>query len=258
VPRAVLIEPCYEICTCYWYYAVENHLWRYAPLWAWRVDRLRKRDATRIRVVEAIESVDPQLVAGCGHGAPNLFTGQFGVPIFSVCTEDVLARRIVFLLSCDTAAELGPDAVRKGARAYIGWDAPVVFVVSSPPRIRDPATDPFAWPLFDASLSLLGSLMWGKTAGEAVEAYMRRSSYWYRYWLSRSDGTYVAASIAHDAKHLRLLGDPSARIVIGRVVPPTVYASAGLAAVASALALSGHRTAASIAGLASLLVSLPR
>jgi hypothetical protein len=67
-------------------------------------------------------SVD--FVTGVGHGSFSTYTGDFGDEVWSVGNygDDEVRGKVFHLLSCQTARDLGPDMVKRGARAYFGYD----------------------------------------------------------------------------------------------------------------------------------------
>jgi len=76
-------------------------------------------------------------ISGVGHGSPTVYTGYRHSRLWEACRYDPLEvkGKIIHLLSCKTARELGPDLVKKGACAYFGyfenftitWNHPNVF-----------------------------------------------------------------------------------------------------------------------------------
>jgi hypothetical protein len=89
--------------------------------------------ATRDAVLAAL-SDSIGLVAGFGHGDPTEFFGRAGLdPIFRVGGEGVdrVAKKIVHLMGCEAAAELGPALVREhGALAFFGYAERIVYPAS--------------------------------------------------------------------------------------------------------------------------------
>lgn len=84
----------------------------------------------------AIEAKRPFVVyiSGIGHGSPTTYTGHLGNPILKVGAYDPAEVRgkVIHLLSCQTARQLGPDVVAKGARAFVGYYENFVFVYDNP------------------------------------------------------------------------------------------------------------------------------
>ena len=67
---------------------------------------------------------DPDYLVAVGHGDEDTLTGYRGVPLLEIGHYQAadVAGRIVHFLACHTAATLGPDLVRKGAWAFIGYN----------------------------------------------------------------------------------------------------------------------------------------
>ena len=75
---------------------------------------------------------DADFIVYIGHGIKNSWVGSHynflaeNIPLTGALVKDVndnlLAGRIVYSCSCDTLEELGPSAVDKGCRAFIGFD----------------------------------------------------------------------------------------------------------------------------------------
>lgn len=67
---------------------------------------------------------DPDYVVAVGHGDEDTLMGYRGVPLLEIGHYQAtdVAGRIIHLLACHTAATLGRDLVRNGARAFIGYN----------------------------------------------------------------------------------------------------------------------------------------
>lgn len=76
-------------------------------------------------------------ISGVGHGSPTAYTGYRYDRLLEIGGYDPreVKGKIIHLLSCKTAQQLGPDVVRNGACAYFGyfenftitWDHPNTF-----------------------------------------------------------------------------------------------------------------------------------
>lgn len=116
-------------------------------------------------------------ISGVGHGSPTTFTGYRYSRLWEACKYDPseVKGKIIHLLSCKTAGELGPDLVKKGACAYFGyienftitWNYPNVF-----------------WKC-DSTIDL--SLCRGLNAGQAGQVTLRV----YNDWIRRMRGIHV-------------------------------------------------------------------
>ncbi len=78
-------------------------------------------------------------IAGVGHGSPSKYTGHMGNTILKTCSYDVdeVKGKVIQLLSCQTAQGLGPDLIRKGARAFAGYHENFTFVFDQPETTID-------------------------------------------------------------------------------------------------------------------------
>ncbi len=73
-------------------------------------------------------------ISGIGHGSPTTYTGHHGDPILRACNYDPaeVKDKVIHLLSCQTAKQLGPDVIKKGANAYAGYFENFTFVYDQP------------------------------------------------------------------------------------------------------------------------------
>lgn len=127
-------------------------------------ERSNPKDVTAI-----LEKKKPKLVLFNGHGDPQTITGHNNQPLIqSNHNEHLLKGTITYAIACDCAAKLGPDSVKKGCHAFIGYQASFIFVFD-PSRSANPLSDSFAAPVFEASNEIASSLIKGNTVQEAFE-----------------------------------------------------------------------------------------
>lgn len=165
-------------------------------------------DAQRSIVAPVLRSSAANLITGSGHGFPERFTGQGRDPIFAVGAYDPaeVSGRIVHLLSCETAQQLGPDLVANGCRAFFGYDEVFVF--------PDMAADLFL--VCDGEIDT--QLAQGRTADEAYQAAIAAFNLRIAQMLQLGK-TFVAAALARNRDHLcapstsSRFGDPNATAV---------------------------------------------
>ena len=108
------------------------------------------------------------LIIGTGHGDYQAYYGQNESTIWKVGDYDPrqVSGKVIKLLSCKAGAELGPDLVNHGARAFIGYDEDFLW-------LADPAYYPIPWDDSLAAACLmpvvisLNALLDGATCGEA-------------------------------------------------------------------------------------------
>ena len=73
-------------------------------------------------------------IGGTGHGSYTTFTGDQQSVVLKVggYKPGVVRKEVIHFLSCQTARTLGPDTVKKGAYAYVGYDESYVVDLGSP------------------------------------------------------------------------------------------------------------------------------
>lgn len=133
-----------------------------------------------------------------GHGFPDVWSCFNLKPVLKTCSSDAVLRgHVVYALSCYTAKRLGPDAVRKGAVAYIGFDDEFVFNTYDADIFKRQA------------LSIVEALASGATTCEAVEHFRRVTEELINEVMRRGDvaAPLTAAQLMHNARHLRHHGE---------------------------------------------------
>jgi len=207
---AVSVRPDFETAT----YVGSLVLRRAVDRWVGRgytITDLPGDRAVREEVLKALTTDDPIFVFGVGHGNETTYTGQGYDKIFWSCDSGELADRVVYLLSCITAAELGPDTVDKGARCYIGYSETFGWVME---RVQDPLADRYAKSFFEPVLELIYRLIDGATAEDAFKASIDRWNYWIDYWSRSTDPAAPAVLqwLLQDRDSQKLIGDRTATV----------------------------------------------
>jgi len=110
------------------------------------------------------------IIIGVGHGDETAFTGQNEAVILEVGKYDPreVRGKVIKLLSCQTGVALGPDLIKNGAEAFLGYVDDYVWVCD-----EDLASTPWADEMAATSLMPvvdgLNALLDGKTCREAIE-----------------------------------------------------------------------------------------
>jgi hypothetical protein len=88
--------------------------------------------ARRAYVASAARQANVVYTTGIGHGSYDTFTGDYYDPIFSVgnYSAEEAQGKIVHLISCETAHNLGPDFVIHGCKAFFGYDENFSFQIA--------------------------------------------------------------------------------------------------------------------------------
>jgi len=186
----------------------------------WDVTDLYGDEATREKIEETLETVDPLFFHAVGHGDVNVYTAQRKEVVFVACeNDDLLAGRVTYLLSCKTGAVLGPSIVNKGGTAYLGYRDVFGWIVKEP---HDPATDEYARAFMELTNTIASALLRGRTAREAYDAGIATADRWIDYW-SRSDdpnAPEIIKWLAHDRDVLVLYGAGGVRVT--RPITPAI------------------------------------
>jgi hypothetical protein len=124
--------------------------------------------ATRQHVAPELSSVSVKYVTGSGHGLENRFMGSFFDVILKVgaYAPAEAAGKIVHLLACRTAEELGPDLVSNGCLAFIGYDKDYAYF---PEHV-----EAFLGSDAEIDFGVVSGLTVEEAYGRAITAYQKR------------------------------------------------------------------------------------
>lgn len=79
---------------------------------------LKNNRVTRKIFEDIVRKIQPKLVLFNGHGESDTILGQHDKPlVIAGENEDLLARRIIYSLSCKSAQIVGPKSIENGATA---------------------------------------------------------------------------------------------------------------------------------------------
>jgi hypothetical protein len=209
------------------------------------VDDLNGNNAVRTKVLDSLSRNDPIFFTGVGHGSPTVFTGQNFNYIWWVCDCRELRGRVVYLLSCLTGQQLGPDMVRnKGAWCYIGYRVEFAWVQAA---YIDPLMDRYGKAFFEPVLEIINRLADGYTTGAAYKSSIDKWNYWINYWSGSRDpvAPLVLQLLLWDRDGQVLIGDENARITLIPYplswIPSIVGAIAPIGAVLGSIAMEELR-----------------
>jgi hypothetical protein len=183
--------------------------------------------ATRENVLRELPA---EMFYGVGHGDTDVFTGWGNRTIFYVCDCRELSGSIVYLLSCLTARELGEDIVRKGARAYVGYNEEFAWVVYDRYTCAyDTYNDRYCKWFFTPVRVLLERIADGATVGEANASSIAEWNFGVSYWLENPENDPNAGLVLYylvwDRDAQTLLGDFNARLAPTARLEATVVSS---------------------------------
>ncbi len=167
---------------------------------------------------ESLESVlkkkNPSLVFLNGHGSPDAVCGHNDKVIVQAGLNDkILEKRLVYALSCDSAEILGKEAVRNGAKVYIGYNRPFAFLAdrnSGTTPLRDKKAQPF----LESSNRVAIDMIRGKTAGEAFDKSQTEFERCIEYYSTSTepDASEIMRWLIWDKLAQKLIGDKNASI----------------------------------------------
>ena len=155
------------------------------------IDAFSGNTARRASIAPQLTAPGVRFITGSGHGLERRFTGFNGEPILEIGRYDPNESRdkIIHLLACLTAAELGGDLVKNGCVAFFGYDVVFMFPLDAPDLFLD----------CDAEIDF--ALAHGRTAGEAYwgayDAFTNRMQQ-----LLATGRPYLAAMLEYNRDHL--------------------------------------------------------
>lgn len=186
------------------YYALA-HARDYAETKGFTILDIEGTDANQGPVWDALDTEDPGSFYGFGHGNVDIYTGDSEQMIFDTTHCDKLAGRIVYLLSCLTANQLGPAIRDAGALGYAGFDISWTWMTENSSD-GDPYEDGYANGFYRSANALWESICDGKTLTDAATDSVATYDYWIDYWLyTNNNDPYASEAIkwlVHDREGL--------------------------------------------------------
>lgn len=164
----LITRPKYEVVTHYLYYWSQAIIDE-AKRRKLAVIDLEKKKVTRKNVESYLDKQEPSMVIFNGHGDAVSVTGHEEEPLIeSGKNSHLLKDKVVYMRSCDSGKVLGPQAVKEGAKAFIGYQELFRFWTNGD-FIQKPLKDNYAAPFFETSNQVAISLVKGKTPKESHE-----------------------------------------------------------------------------------------
>jgi len=136
-------------------------------------------------------------VYGLGHGSKDTYTVVDGEPFLSTNLNlDLVKDRVISLLSCLTAKELGPTIVRAGAIAYFGYSEPVITCAVPTPCGSRFAVAPLVGDI-EKEKSLHAKKDYKECYDDAISKWNEEIEYWREHYDEETyDGTPVSEELA--------------------------------------------------------------
>lgn len=178
------------------------------------VTDLEGEKATRANLEKDFTKENPGLIFLNGHGDRKNVAGYKDEIILDEQNIHLTKEKIVYALSCDSLEGLGEIAVKRGAKAYIGYKARFMFI-KDPSRSSSPDKDKNALPFKKACFALINSLVFGNTVKKSIE--MTKEEYMHSiisYGTSEDDpygdAPLIRFALAWNLAFLDMRGDPNA------------------------------------------------
>ncbi len=128
---------------------------------------LHREKANRKEVESRLKKSPCRFVFLNGHGDYDKVTGHNNeVLIQAGDNEDILHAKIVYAISCRSAAKLGPQSIQAGAESYIGYAEDFIFVYE-PYQLSRSTQDETAKLFLEHSTLFVNALAKGNTVGES-------------------------------------------------------------------------------------------
>ena len=165
------------------------------------------------------------IIIGTGHGDKTVFTGQNEAVILEVGKYNPreVRGKVIKLISCQTGVSLGPDLIKNGAKAFLGYEDDYVWVCDAD-LASTPWADKMAGTCLLPVVDGLNALLDGKTAKEALEIEL--AGYTRNAAVEEDDLIKSCLEFNHD--NAVLLGDTTARVrarpkITLPIAPPPIF-----------------------------------
>ena len=132
-----------------------------------RLTELSMKNANRKELEKSLLTKDSTLIFLNGHGNSETVFGHSNKAILDAKNISLTKNKIVYALACDSLISLGKLAIKKGAKAYIGYKNEFMWV-GDPTKSTVPDKDKNSVPFRRVCHSLSYSLLEGMSVQEAV------------------------------------------------------------------------------------------
>ncbi|MEK6818879.1 MAG: hypothetical protein AABY10_03005, partial [Nanoarchaeota archaeon] len=147
-----------------------------------------------------------------GHGNETSITGHKRSPLIDTKNVDLLKDKITYAISCSSGKTLGQESIKRGAKAYIGYDDDFIFFYD-PNMITHPTNDKTAKLFLEPSIELANSLIKGNSVEEAFNRSNKMFKDNFRLLLNSEtskENTAMARYLWWDMRHQVCYGDKTA------------------------------------------------
>lgn len=128
---------------------------------------LQGENANKKKVESYLSKQSPEVVLFNGHGSPTQIYGFKNEILIENNTNDSLLKdKIIYALSCSSASVLGQNAIKKGAKSFIGYKRSFILCTDKN-RETTPLKDNIAHSFLEPSNRLSISILKGNSVNEA-------------------------------------------------------------------------------------------
>ena len=150
-------------------FSYEKEVLGFAEKKGLRVVKFERDKAVRKNVESFLNSNSPGLIVFNGHGDEDSVCGYRKEPlIVKGENEKLLGSKIVYSISCSSAASLGIEAVKAGTKAFIGYSDDFVFLFDKN-KTATQLNDEIARNFLEPSNALIVSLLKGNAVETAFD-----------------------------------------------------------------------------------------
>ena len=146
---------------------------------------------------EVVEEFKPDVVIGEGHGWTGGYTLQFKRTwLITDVNDQLMASKMVYLLSCQTGASLGKAIYEHGAKIYAGYTRDFIFIT----KTEDPKKSKYAIPFFEAGIGIALALLNYQDPAKVQDYGMKMWNSEIKKWERIDDpaAPFIIASLIHD------------------------------------------------------------
>lgn len=122
--KIIAIDSNFDTATKMGFEYRNKRVYPWSVLCGYWILRAQGNNANRNYVVSLLNSNQKVFyITGVGHGGYSIYTGQNQTEVFRVgnYNSSEVKDKVIHLLSCQTARDLGPDFVRNGCKAFFGY-----------------------------------------------------------------------------------------------------------------------------------------
>ena len=231
--RMLNLRPSYEVVTRYCA-AYQNQVLSAARSAGLPTTDLHGNNATKVNFENVLRTQDPLLVNISGHGAPDYMTGQDGEFLLGTSNANVVAGRVVYDLSCNSGAVLGPATINTGAISFLGYDVPFWLVhTGGEEGLANPLGDQFAKGFFESHNVAPIAFIRGRSILHSYQISQDTFTTWIQAWenIDSADAVMIVGYLIWDRDH-QVLHPPNPvdpeRIKPSIISPFTLLAGIGI------------------------------